>query len=87
MAVFTLVTVHRVNAGRVSGSWLQECIGTLEEATARATRTSSLNHDLPIAVIESPGYGGIGTSIFEHKILVMTGKLAERHEAGVPRAQ
>lgn len=60
---FSLINVQSENPdGTVNGSWVQDCIGTLDDAVARAERTSAANSGSDIAVVRSlrcpnPGAG------------------------------
>ena len=58
---YSLITVHSTNSdGTVDGAWLQDHIGTIRSAKAKAKSTSALNHDIDIAVVAMVGFCGIG---------------------------
>lgn len=56
---YTLLTVHRTNAdGTVDGGWVQDHVGTLASARAKADATSALNSGMTIAVVGAVGFCG-----------------------------
>ena len=56
---FSLLTIHRTNTdGSVDGAWLQDHVGDLKSARARADATSAINSGTPIAVVGSVGFCG-----------------------------
>ena len=55
--MFSLLTIHRQNEdGTIDGAWLQDVVGTLEEARQRAQSTSAVNSGMPIAVVKAVGW-------------------------------
>lgn len=57
---YSLLTIHRTNAdGTIDGAWLQDHIGTLATARARADATETANHHgITVAVVPSVGFCG-----------------------------
>lgn len=51
---YSLIQIEEEHgAGVISGSWVQDCIGSLEEATQRATKTEQVNSNrIKVAVVE-----------------------------------
>lgn len=50
---FSLLSVSSQNDdGTVNGSWVQDCVGSYDDAVERARQTSELNSGIHIAVIE-----------------------------------
>ena len=72
-----IITVHSVCEGRVSGSWVQNCVGGLEAAIERCEATSRINSDIPMAVVPEMSNQGIGGYAFEAELLYLT----KAHEA------
>jgi len=54
---FSLVNVHKQTGNLVTGSWIQNHVGTLESARKVADETEALNsHHVPVAVVDQlPG--------------------------------
>ena len=53
MGRYSLINVWARNNGRVSGNWVQDCIGTLNDAMKRARATEKANSNrIEIAIIE-----------------------------------
>lgn len=50
---YSLINVHRERGGLVDGVWLQDCIGTLDDAARTARATEQVNHNrITVAVVE-----------------------------------
>lgn len=48
---YSLFSVQRRNKdGTISGAWIQDCVGTLDDAVLRASRTSHVNSGVAIAL-------------------------------------
>lgn len=58
---YSLLTVHRTNPdGTIDGAWLQDHVGSLRTARARAGATSARNSGTPIAVVKVVGWCSTG---------------------------
>lgn len=54
MPNFSMITVTKEKDNLVSGYWVQDCCGTtLEEALERADKTSKLNRNSNIAIVDA----------------------------------
>lgn len=50
---YSLINVHKEHDGLVDGTWLQDCIGTLNDAIKSARATERVNHSrITVAVVE-----------------------------------
>lgn len=50
---FSLLSVSSKNDdGTVNGYWIQDCVGTFDEAVERARRASELNSGIHVAVVD-----------------------------------
>ncbi len=49
---FSLINVRSEKDGKVTGTWLQNHIGTLESALVAAKRTSKINSGLNVAIVD-----------------------------------
>lgn len=50
----SLINIYKQTGNTVDGRWLQDCIGTLEEARARADATESVNGNrISVAVVDA----------------------------------
>lgn len=53
MAKYSLIQVQERKNGRVSGYWIQDCVGTIEEAFERKEDTEKANSNrIEIAIVE-----------------------------------
>lgn len=60
MATYSLLTVHHTNEdGTIDGAWLQDHIGTVASARARADATEATNsRSITVAVVRAVGFCG-----------------------------
>lgn len=68
--MFSLLPIHRTHAdGTIDGAWLQDVVGTLEEARQRALKTS--NSGMPIAVVKPVGWCSPGDLFYSQSQLTL----------------
>lgn len=54
---FSLINVEKQNNNTISGTWLQNHVGTLESATEKARKTEKANgNKIIVAVVEELSY-------------------------------